>query len=324
MKDRMQRTIDYLRISVTDRCNLRCVYCMPEDGIASVPHEQILTFDEIHRICHIMAEHGLQKVKITGGEPLVRKGVLSLIRDIKQIPGIRQVTLTTNGVLLAEYAEGLKEAGIDGVTVSLDTLDRKKFQEIARRDALAEVLAGIRAMEAWPDIPLKLNCLLQGEEADLLALAGIARERRIHMRFIETMPIGSGRDMPFYGEAYLRKILENTFGPMTPYKQGLGNGPAVYYELPGFQGKIGLISALSHPFCHRCNRVRLTSEGFLKTCLQYDAGIDLRMPMRNGIGREELEALILHAIEEKPASHCFTQMEAGEEVDSRSMSQIGG
>jgi len=297
---------------------------MPEDGISSVPHEQILTFDEIRRICWIMAELGLQKVKITGGEPLVRKGILSLIRDIQQIPGIRQVTLTTNGVLLAEYAEGLKEAGINGVTVSLDTLDRKKFQEITRRDALEEVLAGIRAMEAFPNIPLKVNCLLQGDEADLLAVARIARERQIHVRFIETMPIGSGRDMPFYGEVYLRKVLENAFGPMNPYERMLGNGPAVYYELPGFQGKIGLISALSHPFCHRCNRVRLTSEGFLKTCLQYDTGMDLRTPMRNGAGRGELESLILHAIEEKPASHCFTQKEAGEEVDSRSMSQIGG
>ena len=170
MRDLWNREIDYIRISVTDRCNLRCVYCMPEEGIESISHDRILTFDEIARICRVMAQSGLKKIKLTGGEPLIRRGIVSLVRQLKEVPGIEQVTLTTNGILLEEMADDLVSSGIDAVTVSLDTLDRERFRQMTRRDELPRVLEGIRAMRRHPQIPLKINCLLQEPEKDLPAV----------------------------------------------------------------------------------------------------------------------------------------------------------
>lgn len=324
MKDRMERTIDYLRISVTDRCNLRCVYCMPEEGVESLKHTDILSFDEILRVCRVMAGQGLKKIKLTGGEPLVRRGILSLIRQLKDIPGIEQVTLTTNGVLLTEMAEGLADAGIDAVTVSLDTLDRERFQQITRRDELQRVKDGIAAIQKYPQVNVKLNCLLQSEPEDLLAVAEYARNAPIHVRFIEVMPIGYGSQMAFRDEAWLMELLEGRFGPLLPYEKVLGNGPAVYYSAEGFMGKLGFISAVSHKFCDRCNRVRLTSDGFLKTCLQYDLGVQLKPVLRGGGGDEELWRLIQEAVWNKPRSHHFDKRKAFEDRENRTMSQIGG
>lgn len=324
MRDLWNREIDYIRISVTDRCNLRCVYCMPEEGIESISHDRILTFDEIARICRVMAQSGLKKIKLTGGEPLIRRGIVSLVRQLKEVPGIEQVTLTTNGILLEEMADDLVSSGIDAVTVSLDTLDRERFRQMTRRDELPRVLEGIRAMRRHPQIPLKINCLLQEPEKDLLAVANLARIQPIHVRFIEVMPIGYGRQMKFVKEERLRELLMKHYGTLMPCGDVLGNGPAVYFSLEGFQGKIGFISAVSHKFCNSCNRVRLTSDGFLKTCLQYDTGVRLKEPMQAGCSDEELAALIARAIQEKPVGHEFDKkgLVAGEEV--RTMSQIGG
>lgn len=324
MRDLWNREIDYIRISVTDRCNLRCVYCMPEEGIESISHDRILTFDEIARICRVMAQSGLKKIKLTGGEPLIRRGIVSLVRQLKEVPGIEQVTLTTNGILLEEMADDLVSSGIDAVTVSLDTLDRERFRQMTRRDELPHVLEGIRAMRRHPQIPLKINCLLQEPEKDLLAVANLARIQPIHVRFIEVMPIGYGRQMKFVKEEHLRELLMKHYGTLMPCGDVLGNGPAVYFSLEGFQGKIGFISAVSHKFCNSCNRVRLTSDGFLKTCLQYDTGVRLKEPMQAGCSDEELAALIARAIREKPVGHEFDKkgLVAGEEV--RTMSQIGG
>ena len=324
MRDLWNREIDYIRISVTDRCNLRCVYCMPEEGIESISHDRILTFDEIARICRVMAQSGLKKIKLTGGEPLIRRGIVSLVRQLKEVPGIEQVTLTTNGILLEEMADDLVSSGIDAVTVSLDTLDRERFRQMTRRDELPRVLEGIRAMRRHPQIPLKINCLLQEPEKDLLAVADLARTQPIHVRFIEVMPIGYGRQMKFVKEERLRELLMKHYGTLTPCGDVLGNGPAVYFSLEGFQGKIGFISAVSHKFCNSCNRVRLTSDGFLKTCLQYDTGVRLKEPMQAGCSDEELASLIAQAIREKPVGPEFDKkgLVAGEEV--RTMSQIGG
>lgn len=324
MRDLWNREIDYIRISVTDRCNLRCVYCMPEEGIESISHDRILTFDEIARICRVMAQSGLKKIKLTGGEPLIRRGIVSLVRQLKKVPGIEQVTLTTNGILLEEMADDLVSSGIDAVTVSLDTLDRERFRQMTRRDELPRVLEGIRAMRRYPQIPLKINCLLQEPEKDLLAVVNLARIQPIHVRFIEVMPIGYGRQMKFVKEERLRELLMKHYGTLTPCGDVLGNGPAVYFSLEGFQGKIGFISAVSHKFCNSCNRVRLTSDGFLKTCLQYDTGVRLKEPMQAGCSDEELATLIARAIQEKPEGHEFDKkgLVAGEEV--RTMSQIGG
>ena len=325
MIDRKDRVIDYLRISVTDRCNLRCVYCMPEEGVESIPHSQILSFDEIVRICRIMAEDGLKKIKLTGGEPLVRRGIVSLVRQLKAVPGIEQVTITTNGVLLPEMAKDLAEAGIDAVTVSPDTVKRERFAAIARRDELDKVLEGIRVMNTeCPQVPLKLNCVLQSDEDDLLAVAEYARNNPIHVRFIEVMPIGYGQQMEFRDEAWLKNLLESRFGTLTPYEKVLGNGPAVYYSAEGFQGKIGFISAVSHKFCHKCNRVRLTSDGFMKSCLQYETGVRLKEAMVAGCSDEELREMIHQAIAMKPAGHQFEKTETFEGQEVRTMSQIGG
>ena len=237
MRDLWNREIDYIRISVTDRCNLRCVYCMPEEGIESISHDRILTFDEIARICRVMAQSGLKKIKLTGGEPLIRRGIVSLVRQLKEVPGIEQVTLTTNGILLEEMADDLVSSGIDAVTVSLDTLDRERFRQMTRRDELPRVLEGIRAMRRHPQIPLKINCLLQEPEKDLLAVANLARIQPVHVRFIEVMPIGYGRQMKFVKEEHLRELLMKHYGTLTPCGDVLGNGPAVYFSLEGFQGK---------------------------------------------------------------------------------------
>ena len=325
MRDQTGRDIDYIRISITDRCNLRCVYCMPQEGIRSLSHEEILSYDEIVYVCTLMAQMGLRKIKVTGGEPLVRRDCDVLIRKLKQIPGIEKVTLTTNGVLLKEQMGRLAAAGLDAVNISLDTLDRKQYEEVTRRDQLPQVLEGIREALAYPQIPLKINCVpIMTEEGNLTALAGLAKKAPIHVRFIEMMPIGYGRKYPFCSEEQIRAVLERAYGPMTPYGEKLGNGPSHYYSLEGFAGKIGFVSSISHKFCEQCNRVRLTAEGFLKTCLQYDTGHDLRRLLRSGADSRELKAAIGDAVLHKPASHHFLEEISDTEEEQRAMSQIGG
>jgi len=317
------RTIDYVRISVTDRCDLRCSYCMPEEGVAWLPHEDILRYEEILRLCRIFTELGITRFKITGGEPLVRRGVAGLIRELKALPGAESVTLTTNGVTLKQHLEALTAAGVDGVNISLDTLDRERYRALTRRDALPAVLEGLEAALARPGLHVKLNCvLLAGGEADWVSLAGLARERKLAVRFIELMPLGRGAVLPGAGEAALRTALEAAYGPLTPAEGRFrGNGPCRYFSLPGFVGAVGLISALSHQFCDGCNRVRLTAAGFLKTCLQYDLGTDLK-PLLTGPD-EALREAIEGAIRQKPRAHCFDRG-GGEHPEQHIMSQIGG
>ncbi len=324
MKDRFGREIDYLRISITDRCNLRCVYCMPENGIAQIPHKEILTYDEITRICRCMTGLGVHKIKLTGGEPLTRKGCATLVAMLKNLNGIEKVTLTTNGILLGEQMTGLAAAGIDDINISLDTLDAASFAKVTRRENLNQVLEGIEAVLQYPQIGLKINCVpvLEGPE-NLVSVAGLAKKYPLHVRFIEMMPIGYGREFQFRGEEEICQILEKVYGTMTPVKERYGNGPCHYYRIEGFQGKIGFISAMTHKFCDQCNRVRMTAEGFLKACLQYQTGTDLKGLMRSGCTDEELTEAIRKVIWEKPVSHHFTSKEVDED-EARLMSQIGG
>lgn len=326
MQDCLNRNIDYMRISLTDRCNLRCVYCMPEEGVTWVPHSAILTYEEILRLCRIFASAGITKVKLTGGEPLLRKGVAGLVRDIKNTPGIANVTMTTNGVLLDDLADDLISAGLDAVTVSLDTLDREMFQAITRRDSLEPVLRGLYKCAARPEIRVKLNVVPMGRNDDqLVPLAALARDLPISVRFIEMMPIGLGKDLPYRSEADVRALLERAYGPMTPYEgDSLGNGPCHYFDVPGFQGRIGFISAISHQFCSQCNRVRLTAEGFLKTCLQYETGTDLRALLHQGRDDETIRRAVELAIYNKPKSHHFTETAPDSTLEKHTMSQIGG
>ena len=329
MKDQFDRNIDYIRISVTDRCNLRCRYCMPACGVESVPHGKILTFDEIVRLTERFADVGVRKVKITGGEPLVRRGVLDLIREIRQVSGIDEVTLTTNGVLIGqqpELAQKLAEAGVSGINISLDTLNRKRYEEITGTDRLDDVIRAIDVCCSIPNLKVKVNTVTLADynQDEVEALAYLAKDRNLDVRFIELMPVGLGKVFRGYGQDWILKKLEAVYGPAAADENGRrGNGPAVYYNLDGFCGRVGFISAMSHMFCGECNRVRLTSEGLLKPCLQYAGGTDLRQLMRDGVSDETLLEAIQMAIYHKPSHHHFAD-EAAENAEEKIMSLIGG
>ena len=320
MKDGFGRTIDYLRISVTDRCNLRCRYCMPEEGVDQLSHEEILRYEDVLRLASIFAKLGVRKVRLTGGEPLARKGLAALVEGLRAIDGIREVAVTTNGTLLTDQLPGLLAAGLTGVNISLDTLREETFRQITRREGVGRTVAAIDACLA-AGLPVKVNCVPIAPEEELVELAGLAKDRPLAVRFIELMPIGLGKDLRGRREDELRALLERAYGPMAPYEGHLGSGPSRYVAPSGFQGQIGFISSLSHQFCDRCNRVRLTANGFLKTCLQYDRGVWLR-PLLGGPD-EGLEEAILAAVRDKPAAHQFAkgQVAGGER---HIMSQIGG
>lgn len=325
MLDKLNRKIDYLRISVIDRCNLRCVYCMPEEGIESIPHDEILTYDEILRICEIVSELGIRKIKITGGEPLVRKDIVNLVRDIKNIDKIEQVTLTTNGILLHEMLDDLYDAGIDAINISLDTLNKDNFKKITRRDGLEKVLMSIdKAYDLG--IRVKINCLAIRDFnlRELVEIASFAKDREIDVRFIELMPIGFGKKYTQIDNDEILSILESRFGTFEIVTEKRGNGPAKYYRNQNMKGCIGFISAISHEFCESCNRIRLTSSGFLKLCLHYNKGIDLKGPIRNGISDEDLKKLIHDTIWNKPISHKFGHASEEQDIELKNMVQIGG
>ena len=326
MTDNFGRNIDYIRISITDRCNLRCVYCMPEEGVESVAHNDILKFDEILRICRVLAKNGLKSVKITGGEPLVRRGAANLIKQIKDIDGIESVTITTNGVLLTEQYHNLVGAGADSITVSLDTLDREKYAQLTRRDELERVLKGIALAQKENKVRLKINVVpVYGlDEKEIVSMVRFAKDTDTDVRFIEVMPIGSGTEFETVTEDDIKKVIEKHYGKLTLYSEKRGNGPSVHYSLEGFKGKIGFISAVSHKFCDKCNRVRLTADGHLKTCLQFEAGVDLKPCLREGGTDKDLEAMLLKGISLKPKSHRFDEKDYFENREIRNMSQIGG
>ncbi len=323
MRDAVGRDIDYVRISITDRCNLRCIYCMPEEGIAKLRHEDILSFEQIGEICRALAGLGIRKIKITGGEPLVRKNVAALIELLKKIPGIDNVTLTTNGILLPERAGALKQAGLDSVNISLDTLNPDLYRELTRGGGVADAVRGVDAALAAGFSVVKVNCVpLAGvENQGVLDIAKLARTRLIHVRFIEVMPMGLGKLFQPLGREKLREMLENAFGKLLPSAVSLGNGPARYYTLPGFTGSVGFIETLGHDICGRCNRLRLTADGRLKTCLHMDSGIDLR-PVLAGNDNNALTNALVLAIQSKPEGHCFGTENVG--AEHRNMSQIGG
>lgn len=321
MIDRYNRTIDYIRISVTDRCDLRCVYCMPEHGVEAMPHTEILRYEDIIRLARIFAGLGLQKIRLTGGEPLVRKDLHRLVRGLKEIPGIEQVSVTTNGMLLGEQLDQLVEAGLDGVNISLDALEEDVFRAVTRRSGVSRALDALEKALACPQLKVKINCVPTGlNDSQLVPLAELARDNLLSVRFIELMPIGLGATLKCRSEEEIRAILEQGIGPLVSTGERLGNGPCRYFRAEGFRGRIGFISALSHKFCDNCNRVRLTADGFLKTCLQYDTGVRLRPLLDRS--DEELRSIIEETIMNKPDCHHFT--ETAPHKDDRRMHQIGG
>mgnify|MGYP003240548041 FL=1 len=322
MFDSTQRSIHYLRLSVTDLCNLRCRYCMP-DGVEKLEREAVLTYEEFLRLAALFAQCGIDTVRVTGGEPLVRKGVDQLVAGLKAIPGIRKVTMTTNGILLARQLPALQKAGLDSVNISLDTLRPEVFAQITARDEFSHVMEGIRAALA-SGLPVKLNCVPQVgvNEGELEDLAALAEKHPLQVRFIEMMPIGYGAAMPCISGPDLRQRFARRWPELQPATgAAFGDGPAVYYTVPGWQGSVGFIAAVHGKFCASCNRVRLTSQGFLRPCLASEAGCDLRALVRGGASDAELLQAIRETIWAKPREHHF---EDHSMPATRGMYRIGG
>lgn len=339
LKDGHGRTIDYLRISLTDRCNYRCIYCMPEEGVVCMCHEDILRIEEIERIVHVLAKMGIRSVRLTGGEPLVRRGVVDLVRDIANTPGIVNISLTTNGVLLPKMADDLKAAGLSRVNISLDTLDADQFAMITRRGKLQEALDGIDAALAVGFDPVKINSVTVRQlNQDFLAFARLSVDRPLHVRFIEYMPVGesSGVDGCGWGpedvvssEETFEKINEAARAQGLPELASaskddtpLGWGPARYFEFPDAKGTVGFISPLSRHFCGDCNRLRLTADGKFRPCLFSDEEYDVRSALRDTPAGKSVDEAIAdvfnRALGAKPDEH---HDKVGTE---RRMSQIGG
>lgn len=352
--DRFGRRIDYLRVSVTDRCNFRCVYCMPEEGFPATPKEEHLTAEEFQRLMRVAVSLGMTKIRVTGGEPLLRKDLPEIIRAAKDA-GATDISATTNGHLLGELAEPLAKAGLSRVNVSLDTLKADRFFAIARRGEIGTVLDGIKAAKAAGLQPVKVNCVaLKGINDDEAAdFAAWSRDEEIHIRFIEVMPMRWNLDEGPAAEAFsphggqgllnlrqapggmlsdvdmrrrfisceeLQAKIEAVHGPLLP-AEVMTNGPARSFRLPGGLGTVGFISQISNDLCTRCNRLRLTHDGFLRPCLMSDGELDLRTPIRLGASDDDLRDLFCHVVDHKPERHFLHE---GQRVSGRGMSQIGG
>jgi cyclic pyranopterin phosphate synthase len=307
LSDDYNRTINYLRLSITDRCNLRCRYCMPEEGVELMGHGDLLTYEEILRVIEVFARNGISKVRLTGGEPLVRKGVVDLIRGIAALAGIKDLSLTTNGVLLAEYAGALVQAGLRRINVSLDTLKPERFAYITRRDKFKEVWTGIEAALAHGLTPVKVNVVvIQGfNDDEIKDFARLSLDYPLHVRFIEYMPMGQGEEWCNKEVIPSAQIMEEIreVGELRQRGHEENDGPAQRYFLAGGQGEIGFISPISSHFCHRCNRLRLTPEGRIRTCLFSDEEIDLRGTLRSAATGKEIEDALHQALRVKPEGH---------------------
>ncbi len=327
MHDCYNRTIDYLRVSVTDRCNFRCVYCMPKEGVKQLEHFEILSYEELLRIITVLSRHGISKVRLTGGEPLVRKGIVEFVRDVAAIPNITDVSMTTNGSLLAGMADELKAAGLKRVNISLDTINSERFNAITQYGKLQDTLDGVAGAMAAGLTPVKINVVLTETftESDLAYFVEQVYCQPLDIRFIEYMPIGNCGVGPGLSIEEVKKMLTaaggGKFEPVDAY--GAGNGPAKYYRLPGAKGRFGFITPISEHFCNACNRLRLTADGKLKPCLLSDQEIDIKTPLRTGATDELLAELFYKAIQAKPVSHNLCHISGNPEFH-RKMSQIGG
>ena len=325
LSDSFQRPINYLRISVTDRCNLRCIYCMPADGVCLMSHRDILSYEEIYTIAQAAAELGINKVRLTGGEPLVRSGLPRLIQMLASIDAIDDISLTTNGTLLSGYAAELRQAGLRRVNISLDTLKPEKFEIITRSgNNLSEVLEGIEVAKSVGLNPVKINMVVMAgiNDDELLDFAAKTINDGWHVRFIELMPFAGENTMPqqFISASDMRRRLE-LLGELEPCLPSIGNGPAKYFRFPHARGTIGFITPVSEHFCFRCNRLRLTSDGKLRPCLLSDYEIDLKQPLRSGISSDGLKQLIQEAVANKPLRHHLAE---GYLPKGRPFSQVGG
>lgn len=319
MKDTFSRSIRYMRISITDRCNLRCSYCRPE-AIPFIPHDDILRYEEILRICKIMTDMGVSVMRVTGGEPLMRKGCVGFLEALKHIPGLERVTLTSNGLLLQEHLQALADLKLDGLNISLDSLSPERYRVITGFDGFRQVWAAIEQSIVL-GIALKLNFVpMQGvNEADILPMANLARELPIGVRFIELMPSCENQALRGISTEQILAMLKAEFDDLDEDHTRRGFGPARYFKSGQMRGSIGLIGALSDNFCATCNRLRLTSEGFLKFCLHHNTGLDLRAMLRGGADDAAIARAIETGIQDKPERHSLQ-----DETNLNFMSRIGG
>ena len=323
MKDRFGREINYLRVSVTDNCNLRCVYCMDEKDNKFLKKDEKLTDDEIYRVVKESAKLGIKKVRITGGEPLVRPGVVDLIGRINSIEGIEEIYLTTNGILLADRLDELVKNGLKGVNISLDSLKEDRFNKLTRLGHVDNVLAAIdKAISLG--IKVKLNTVIVNDinKDEIMDFVNLTKEKEIDVRFIELMPIGIAINYKGVANEEVLNIIRRKASDFEEVVRNQSGGPATYIRLNGAKGKVGFISAMSNCFCEDCNRIRLTPEGFLKQCLHFDYGVDLKSMLREGVNDEKLKEVIYNNIYDKPEKHLF--LEDSEHKELKFMNQIGG
>jgi len=324
-KDRFGRNIHYLRISLTDHCNLRCVYCMPED-MTFRPNAELMQDDEILTLTRLFATLGFDKIRLTGGEPTIRKNVVDIVRGISAIEGINSVSMTTNGLLLSKLAQPLADAGLERVNISIDTLDPVKFKRLTRWGEVDEVLEGINAAEAAGLTPIKLNAVIVTgyNESDVVPLSGLTAKNPWQVRFIEMMPFAGATDFQLKNTvtaAQIKEQVEAAYGPLEVVNNGELDGEARLFRLPNGVGDVGFISSVTSPFCASCTRARLTSDGILRMCLLREKEIDLLTPLRAGASVEELRTMILDAVWMKPWGH---GLEEGAIPLNRTMSEIGG
>ncbi|MFZ3079204.1 MAG: GTP 3',8-cyclase MoaA [Bellilinea sp.] len=323
--DRFGRNIHYLRISLTDHCNLRCVYCMPED-MTFRPNAEMLQDDEVLLLVRLFASLGFDKIRLTGGEPTVRAHVVDLVREIAAVPGIRSLSMTTNGVLLGKLAQPLKDAGLQRVNISLDTLDTVRFKKITRWGSFDQVWEGIQASEAAGLTPVKLNAVVvRGfNDGDIASMAALTLDNPWQVRFIEMMPFGGATDLQrqqVVTAEEMRNQIEAELGPLTPGNNGKLDGEARIFRLPNAKGELGFISSVTAPFCAACTRARLTADGKLRLCLLRDKEVDLLTPLRAGASLEQLRQIVLDGVWVKPWGHGLAE---GEFATNRVMSEIGG
>lgn len=323
MKDKYGREIDYLRISLTDKCNLRCIYCMEEKDNNFIEEEKLLSREEIKKITKLFSEVGVKKVRLTGGEPLVRRDILEIMKDLNSIEDIKEIYITTNGILLDKYLEDFKNLGLTGVNISLDSLKKDNFKNLTRLGNLDKVLNAIdKALDLG--IKVKINTvLIKGiNDDEILDFINLTVNKNIDVRFIELMPIGVGSKHQGVSNEFIINTIKENFKDLVEINRDKSGGPATYIKLNNAKGKIGFISAISNCFCEDCNRIRLTSEGFLKQCLHFNYGVNLKEVIKNGVSDEELLDIIKENIYYKPEKHLF--LKESEDKELKFMNQIGG
>ena len=323
--DRFNRKINYLRVSLTDRCNLRCIYCMPAEGGKKLMHREILRYEELLRVVRIAVKLGIDKIRLTGGELFVRKGAMEFIKMLASIEGIKDISITSNGVLLSEYLDALWESGIKRLNISLDSLNKEMFKRITRFDYFDRVLEGIERAKNIGFHPIKINTVVMKgiNDREILDFGRLAIKEPYHIRFIEYMPVGLDLKNPNYiSNSAVKSTLVNNLGPMSPILQGRYDGPAKRYQFHEGKGEIGFISAISNSFCSTCTRLRLTADGKILPCLLSNIEVDIREPLRRGCLDEELIKVFQHAVRIKPKSHPLN-LEGNERVH-RKMCSIGG